>query len=163
MTKHILSTLLLVLFSSVLVFGGKPHANEKLIAGKWKPVKVEQIADPSGSSEPAKQVAPKGTKPGVSDSTKAMPAQDTRQDLAVKNEQRAVLEISPDHTAVKFYHKNPLKVTWKLKSKGTKILAKNIQNGEKYMLNIVSVNETELVILEKIGTATLKVTYTKEI
>lgn len=147
MTKKLSITAFLVLFSVLISFGGKTHPNQGLIIGRWKPVQVERIL-------PEKKAG--------SDTTKAMTKPDEKLERAIRAEERAPLDILPDYTATKTYHKNVVTFKWKLKGKGTKLIARNTKTYEKHILKVVEVKEDKLVLIETLGAVQLKVTYVRD-
>lgn len=139
---------MLLAFTASIAFGAKPHPNEKLLVGKWRPVSVEKVI-------PEKSAAKTGT---VETPVKT----DERSEQFMRNEQRTTLEITADKTAAKEYHGKLMKFTWKLKGKGKKMVARNLQTKEKYVLNIVEVTAAKLILIETLPAGTLKITYAKE-
>jgi len=158
MKKSLLITLVLIAFTAVVAVGGKVYPNEKLLVGKWRPIKVEQVMpEHSGKQEMKKDTA--ATRPSAGQSALSG---DDRLDKMMKAELKTMLEITGDRTAMKDYHGNKIKTTFKLKKGGTRIVARNIKTKEKYILNIVEVTDTQLVLIEKVQGAQLKITYVKQ-
>jgi hypothetical protein len=166
--------------------------NEKLIVGTWTPVKVEKYISPedlekmksqpagtaSGTASAASTKNPAGhtaindtaskakmaAKGGLQEGGQGTPDQRAQQrlDRLIQTEQRSPLIIAADKVAVKNYPGNPLKASWKMNAKGTKVTAKDFKTKEKYVLDIVEVTDTKLVIIETLPIGTLKISYVKE-
>jgi hypothetical protein len=150
--------MVLMTVMTVTAIGGKVYPNEKWIVGKWKPVKVEKVA----SVKEGKQIVTKDTiisrpvignidAPGIN-----------KVDKLMMMEQKTMLEITGDRTAMKDYHGTIIKATFKLKKGGTKIVARNIKTKERYVFNIVEATDSKLVLIEKTQGGLLKITYVKQ-
>jgi len=153
------------------------HPNEKLLIGEWKPVKSEkcfteaeeaqfQKAVASGSTtaqkSPKKEEKPAGSpteNPGGS--TGEVKDLQTQLNRAIQVESRTPIVINPDKTAVKFYQARTVKATWKLRKKGTVIIAKDLVKKDKYRIDIQEIGENQLVLVEHMPIGGIKVTYTK--
>jgi hypothetical protein len=149
------------------------HPNEKIIIGKWQPMRVEKIVDSSAlmaaganagdstvknDANPAKSAS--GKKGGGSGSGNVARKGATLDRLA-QSEMRATLEINADKTAVKNFPGNPLRATWKMKGKGTRIVAKNKSTKQKFVIDIVDLSADEVIILEHAPVGDLRITYTR--
>lgn len=189
MKKYLSTTLILVVFTTFMASAGKLTSKEQLLVGKWKPVNVERVDIPQGaagqtagnkavgkkipgtpapegqakentqSGQPAqtgKVAADKGGK-GTSGRSEG-----DKLERFIRGEERAPLTIFADHTAMKEYHKNIIKASWKMKANGKKIVVRNIKNKEKYTMKVLELTETQLVIIEKLPVGSLKITYTRE-
>lgn len=165
------------------------HPNEALIVGEWKPIKVEKYFTPEEEEQLKKaqsqstgvRPSPEGEKPASSTGNASTPAapqpsfsdqgkggdQTNRKNPAdelnriMQAEARANLIIYADHAAAKFYRVRTIKATWKLKGQGTVLIAKDLKTKEKYRIDIIEVNGTNLTIVENLPVGGIKVTYQK--
>jgi hypothetical protein len=141
------------------------HPNEKIVIGKWRPVTVEKIVD-SSALQAAASMAGNSDKKQSKDGRPAGDGGASRKEAAfdrlVQSEQRATLEIFANKTAVKNYPGKPMNVTWKMKKKGTKIIARNVDNKMKFVLEVLEINKEQIVILEHAQVGDIKITYTRE-
>jgi len=158
---------IIIIFASCSI---TQHPNEKIIIGKWRPVSVEKVVDSSiiqaqatltGNSGQQQAVPGKtGGRGGAGGGGNAS-KQEMALDRLVQAEMRATLEIFPNKTAVKDYHGKTMHATWKMKSKGTKIVAKNVENKMKFVLEILEINKERIVVLEHAQIGDVKITYEK--
>jgi hypothetical protein len=142
-----------------------PHPNEQLIVGTWKTIKVEKIIDPSApQAAPARPVDTARQKsmsgrPG-GDNTGAK--REATLDRMVQAEMRATMEILPNKTAVKNFHNKPIHLTWKMKGKGTRIVAKNVENNRKFVIEILEISKERIVVIEETPLGDLKIVYERQ-
>jgi hypothetical protein len=153
MRKQLLVTLILTAFTAVIAIGGKVHPNEKLIVGKWIPVKVEKYVPEKKKDTSA---------PARSETGENKSPDDQKLERLLRAEQKATLEITSDRTAMKNYHGKLIKASWKLKGGGKKIVARDISTKEKYILNIVEVTDTQMILIENSAAGSITITYKKE-
>jgi hypothetical protein len=138
------------------------HPNEKIIVGLWTPVKVEKIVDSSALlASPAmagnkEQQQSKTGKPGGEG---GVSRKDEALDRLVQSERRATMEIFANKTAVKNFPGKPLHATWKMKGKGTKIVAKNVENKMKFTIEILEISKVQIVVIEHAPVGDVKITY----
>jgi hypothetical protein len=164
------------------------HPNEALIVGEWKPIAVEKYFTPeeeeqlknAQSQTTGTRPSPAGDKPngstGTSVSTGTPPSPDQSRggddrqggknpadelNRLIQAESRANIVIYPDHSAAKFYRARTVKATWKLKGKGTVLLAKDLEKKDKYRIDILEINENTMVVVENLPIGGIKVTYQK--
>ena len=176
MRTNLLTTFFLIFLSALLTSCATTSPNQTLIVGKWKPVTVEKIlpeqastdqqastaGTPSGTSSQAgeKQQAGKSGRGGSTTDNRARAEEQFNR--LYRAEQRATLEVFADKNAVKDYNGTYVKATWKMKSNGKKIVAKNIKTKEKFVLEILEVSEKQLIIKENLPGGAFKITYAKE-
>lgn len=180
---------LLAGISSAIFFSScaTTHPNEKLLYGEWKPLKaehyltaedIENARNKQNAGNPQNQPSnPKpGTsldpKPGSSDLKSGKPGMvsgtdkpiDAMQVLKrmIEIEGQTNLIIYPDKTAVKFYPRNTVKATWKLKQKGTLLIAKDIQTKETYPIEILEISNDKIVVVETLPVGSIKILYQKK-
>ncbi len=141
------------------------HPNEKIIVGTWKPIKVEKIADSSALKAAASLAGNQGQK----QSKEGKPAGDggasrkeVTLDRLVQSETRATLEIFANHTAIKNFPGKPIHATWKLKGKGTRIVAKNVENKMKFTIEILEISKVQIVVIEHAPVGDVKITYERQ-
>ena len=156
-----ISVLLIVMVSCAAT----SHPNEKLIIGTWRPVKVEKIVDSSSlqatGSNPsdANKVKSKAGRPsGEGYDNRSAAAFDK----LVQVEMRATLQIFANKTAIKNYAGKPMHATWKMKGNGTRIVAKNVENKMKFVIEILEINKERVVVLEHAPSGDLKITYERQ-
>lgn len=143
----------------------KPHPNERIIVGKWRPVQVEKIVD---SSEIQAAAMLKGendqrkSKTGVPGDAGAGSRKQEAFDRLAQAEARATMEIFPDGTALKSLPGHPVKASWKMKGKGTRIVARNLENKMKFVIEILEINKERIVVIEHAPVGDLKITYERE-
>jgi hypothetical protein len=149
------------------------YPTEKYLQGKWTPIKVEKYVEPG--TAPAKPAKSKSTavKTAVVDTTagaKVLAADamtpETDADITLNRmivvEQRATLEVFTDKKMViKDYQRKVAKATYKLKKKGYVVNAKEIDSGKKLTLEILSINDTSAVVVERFPFGDIKIEYQK--
>jgi hypothetical protein len=142
-----------------------PHPNEKIIVGTWRPVKAEKIVDSSALQAAATLAGNSGQK----QSKDGRPAGDggasrkeATLDRLVQSEMRATMEIFANHTAIKNFPGKPLHATWKMKGKGTRIVAKNVENKMKFTIEILEINKEQIVVIEHAPVGDVKITYERQ-
>ena len=138
------------------------HPNEKIIVGKWKPVKVEKVVDSSaiqayGSG--SRGVNQAKSKAGKTSGGANQEHSEASFDRLLQVEMRTTLEIFANKTAVKNYGTKQLHATWKMKGNGTRIVAKNTENKMKFVLEILEINKERIVVLEHAPAGDVKITY----
>lgn len=180
-THIILLMGIIALFSSCAT---THHPNEALIVGEWSPVRAEkyfteeeeaQLKSMQSNSQGNASVKNDPKSPPAGPASSASPAGSSAQgevregtqnidaalDRLIRAESRANIIIYPDKTAVKFYRERIVKATWKLRRNGTVFVARDLQNKEKYRIDILEVNETQMVVVENLPVGGIRITYTK--
>ncbi len=143
------------------------HPNEKIIIGTWRPVKVEKVVDSAAllavaaqSGDTLQQQKSKlGGKPAGDGGAAKKEAILER---LMQSEMRATMEIFMNKTAVKNYPGKPLHATWKMKGKGTRIIAKNVENKMKFVIEILEINKERIVVIERTRAGDLKIIYERQ-
>jgi hypothetical protein len=152
------------------------YPNEKFMKGKWTPLKVEKYVEPgkaakgdgsapeTTSNSTAKSIAnTDSTSVRKAKNNNVIPPETLREnsiDRHMLAEQKSYLVINHDKKMVeKFYSGKTLKATWKMKKKGTQIVAKEIQSGKKLTMDILKINDTSAVVVGRMPYGCLKVTY----
>lgn len=146
------------------------HPNEKIIVGTWRPVKIEKVVDSSALEAAQALNPPSSTKPSDSrpGSVRAGRGGDggSRKDAELNRlmqlEQRSTMEIYPDKTAVKNFHNNPINATWKMKGRGKKILAKNVETKHTFVIDILEISKERMVVLQHTPAGDLKIEYERQ-
>lgn len=180
MKQHrILSTLLF--FASVILITScaTTHPNARLIVGTWKPEKIEKYIDPNlPAPELASDMA--GAKPTTA--TKARTADTTGKggaqagasaasmaqrkaealDRLIRAEERSTMTIAADGNAAKNYPGTTIKVKWKMKSKGTHVVGKELGGSRRFDIEIVEISESRCTIIQRTEAGDLKITYVKQ-
>ena len=175
---------LIALFSLIIISNSckVTYPNEKYMNGRWTPVKVERFVEP-GSVATTPAPAPKSSASTPAKSTEnpdsttitlkkrrnnnAIPPELERENLIQRHilaEQKACLEVNQEKKmVVKVYPGKTIKATWKMKNKGTRITTKNIETGKKSTIDILEINDTSAVLLERFLIGNIKVTYHKDV
>jgi len=141
------------------------HPNEKIIIGTWRPVKAEKVVDSSAllaAGSMAGTSAAKQSKDGRPAGDGGAGRKDAALDRLVQSEMRATLEIFANKTCVKNFPGKPLHATWKMKGKGTRIVARNVENKMKFVIEILEIDKEQIVILEHARAGDIKITYQRQ-
>ncbi|MBM3404709.1 MAG: hypothetical protein FJY10_07455 [Bacteroidetes bacterium] len=110
------------------------YPQAKIIPGKWKSEKVEILPNP--------------------DATLPREA-----DRMIEYEKRATLELLEGGTAYKHFGTNSIQGKWKLKGKGTKLIATDEKSGKVMTYFIIKLSDNEAVIEQRYPFGKIKVTY----
>ncbi|MCX6277180.1 MAG: hypothetical protein NT004_03665 [Bacteroidetes bacterium] len=167
MNKNKQVNLLAFLIAAVLLAscGVLTHPNEKIIIGTWRPVTVEKVVDSSAiQAEASLKGNTSAQKPGAAKPAGdgAVGRKDSELNRLVQMEQRATMEIFADKTAIKNYPGKPLRATWKMKGKGTRIVAKNLENNMTFTIEILEINKERIVVIEHAPVGDVKITYERQ-
>ncbi len=171
----------LFLFGVVFVSScATTHPNAKLLVGTWKPESVEKYIDPNAIPEPqpaantanAPVIQPGKVKPGDSskisgakgraEAGQAGQRKEAALDRLIRSEQRAEFQIFENGTAVKTFYPKPLKTKWKMKKKGTRVVAKELDGDRKFVVDLVDISERRCTIIEHTQAGDLKIVYIKQ-
>ncbi len=151
-----------VTVSMITSCGVKIHPNEKIIAGTWGPVKVEKVVD-SAALQAAASLAGNATHNQQKSGSPAGEGGTTRKDAAlerlVQTELRSTLEIFTNKTAIKNYPGKTMHATWKMKGNGTRIIAKNVEDKTKFVLDILEISMDQIVVVEHAPVGDVRITY----
>jgi hypothetical protein len=142
-----------------------PHPNEKIIVGTWRPVKVEKIADSSEIQAAASLAGNSGerqSKPGSPAGDGGAAKKEAALDRLVQSEMRATMEIFANKTAIKNFPGKPMQATWKMKGRGTRIVAKGVENKQKFTIDILEISKEQIVIIEHTRAGDLKIVYERQ-
>ncbi len=141
------------------------HPNEKLIVGTWRPVKAEKIFDTAAliaaagmSGDTVRQKSKQG-RPGTEG---AAGRKEAKLDRLVQTEMLATMEIFANKTAVKNFPGKPLNATWKMKGRGTRIVAKNVETKMKFVIEILEINKERIVVIEHTPLGEVKIVYERQ-
>jgi len=150
----------------------KPHPNEKILVGTWKALKVEKVVDSSalqaamGAKTDTTKIKntqnPKKDRPVTPGATGKTNRKEMTYDRIVQNEMRSTLEIYANKTAVKKYPKKTINATWKLKGRGTRLVAKNKENKMKFVIEILEIQPEQIVVVEHLPVGDVKVVYGRQ-
>jgi hypothetical protein len=145
--------------------GITPHPNQKIIVGTWIPLKVEKVSESSAkqaASSMAGNKEQKQSKTGAPEGDGGASRKEATLDRLIQSEMRATMDIRADKTAVKNFPGKPLHATWKLKGKGTRIVAKNVENNMKFVIEIVEITKEIIVVIEHAPVGDIKITYKRQ-
>jgi hypothetical protein len=151
---------MLVIFLIASCTSTKPIENR--MVGTWKAVTVEPVGVPNlpAGAQTAAQPAR-----AASDSTLAPTHEPSRLESQITrmidSEMRSTLTINPDKTAIKEYPGKTIHATWKLKKKGTRIVAKSKDTGKNLTLDLLKINDSTVVVESTMQYGTMKITYKK--
>jgi hypothetical protein len=126
---------------------------------------VEKVIDSSAiqaAASLAGNSAQKQSKDGKPAGEGAASRKDATLDRLVQAEMRATMEIFANKTAVKNFPGKPLHATWKMKGKGTRIVAKNVENKMKFVIEILEINKEQIVVIEHAPVGDIKITYERQ-
>ncbi|MEI6898464.1 MAG: hypothetical protein WCL00_01195 [Bacteroidota bacterium] len=172
----------LIAFLSLLVFVNAckvTYPNEKLLIGKWTPVKVEKYIDagivaPSAGTPAKRPNASSASKPAMKgDSTSAtgvagsgksqeelMQHQLSKMSTAME---RTTLEVFKEKKMAVLYNpRTTIKGNWKLKKKGTQINVKELVSGRKFIIDIVKITDTTAEMINRYPFGDVKVFYHRD-
>ncbi|HTX88094.1 MAG TPA: hypothetical protein VMC08_03830 [Bacteroidales bacterium] len=142
--------------------------NAKLLVGSWKPVSAEKYVDPAKAKPVVKQQAVpdsaslakgKKTNPGMSEADHHAEMELER---AINTEKRTPMIVKADKTAEKAYHQQTVKGSWKLKKQGKQIIFTEANSGKKLKADILQINDTTVVLVERLPVGDIKVKYVKQ-
>jgi hypothetical protein len=156
-----------MLFILLIASCAVTHPNEQLIVGDWKPVKAEKYIPPPKESKTKQsqadtaKMARKSQKP-----KKARLAGDTEFEnqlqRMMQTEMRSPISVNANNTVVKFYPGKIIKGTWKLKKKGTRIVAKEKEANKKMTLDILEISENSISVVERFPFGDIKIDYARK-
>lgn len=173
MKKHLfIPAGLFFILSLLLSSCATTHPNEKLLVGTWKTIRVEKYVDesavqaaaPVSTATPATTQTPRrraDSASGTSGAGQVNRAQD-KLDRLIRAEERAVLVIDSSHIATKQYPGVLIRGTWKMKSNGMVVIAKNMENKEKVRMEIEEISDNQVTIIQSLPVGALKITYTRQ-
>jgi hypothetical protein len=169
MKRH-LTLLFAFSFVFLTAFSKPVEPIQKRLLGTWKVVKVEKYDIPN-IIPPAPQNTQKSTTTHKDTTTSAMSATATahqaskmedRLNRIIQTEMHSKLTINADKTAIEERPGKTLKGTWKLKKHGTILLVNSKERGKKMTIDIIHVNDTSAVVIQRLPIGGLKITYRKE-
>ena len=156
------------LFLAIIIFScATTSPREKLLVGKWKPVKVENANTPIKKKGIAKPTAPDTLKPQAPDIktdsfTVVVPKEEQMLNRMIQSENRTSFQLNADKTAIKYYAGKAYNGTWKLKKHGTIFTARNPETGKKVEMEIIRLNDTSAMMTEQFPYGKIRITYHKE-
>lgn len=168
---RLFSVVTLLAFLTAFVSCKTTYPTEKYFQGKWVPVKVEKYMSPEKVVKADKQAPPKEKSvAATADSLAKQPAttqEDPRSnqlDRMVIAEKKATMEVYPEKKlVVKNYNSKVAKAKYKLKKKGYQVKAKELETGKQLTLDIVSINDSSAVVIEKFPFGEILIEYKKDI
>ncbi|MDP4281775.1 MAG: hypothetical protein Q8867_06450 [Bacteroidota bacterium] len=142
----------------------------KLIVGTWTPVDAEKYYEPGSSPESlaktqdttvtmttAKhQNSITGKEKDKGRTTTGVTPEEQRQKMLaqwghmVNIERRSGLVVKSDKTLQKIFKNRTVELTWKMKGRGKYLIAKEKETGQKYHVDIASITDSTLVLIEKL-------------
>jgi hypothetical protein len=150
------------------------YPNEKYMIGSWTPVKVEKYTEPVTPTaegeipkEAQRPVAKSDTnvqkgKSGTQSSVQTRTPEEELQRMITTEGRTTLVVYSEKKMVVKNYPGKIVKGTWKMKKKGTQVIAKEITTGKKMTMDILSINDTSAVVVERLPYGDIKITYKKD-
>lgn len=166
--KRNLTLLLAFTFVFLTTFCNAGQPIQKRLLGTWKVVKVEKYDIPNIPTPPPQNTQKGTATPG---DTTAMSATATlhqtskmedRLNRIIQNEMLSKMTINADKTAIEERPGKTVKGTWKLKKHGTVLLVNSKEKGKKMTIDIIRVNDTSAVVIQRLPIGGLKITYRKE-
>jgi hypothetical protein len=157
----ILSSLVIFLYSCAATY-----PNEKLIVGDWKTIKVEKYEPPVKAPKPSNKPADTTHKSHKKSSTATAVAPDPKLEhqleRMIQTEMRSSMTVYPNKNVAKFYPGKTVKATWKMKKKGTRIVAKELNSDKKMTLDILEINDNTATVVERLPFGDIKILYMKQ-
>lgn len=161
--------LFLLLMGIILVSCSTTNPKSKLLIGTWKahkasayyPTGKEPIAIPEMNNTDSTQKTvietrvPKGA--DVDDEVKM-----GRLRRIIDAQQQATIKINADKTGEVIFPGRTLQTTWKMKKKGTNLIVKDIESGQKRVLEFVFINDTIAVAIQNTEAGDIIVRYRKQ-
>ena len=138
---------------------------QKRLIGTWKPEKVEKY-NMSTPRTPATGTTGKIKSDAGKANPTISPAEPSRAEgqiaRLIETQLRSTLILNSDKTAITDYRGKTIHATWKLKKKGTQLIATGKETGKKMTFDILRVNDTSAVVVEHFPIGNLKITFKKE-
>ena len=170
MIKRILFFYFPGLFLTMLVAScATIYPNEKLLIGKWNPVHAEEYVKPvagkTGSmnapKQPVKSNAPEQN--NLSPSTGTESRANDKMIHMIQTELRSPFVVYANKTAEKNFPGKTVNANWKMKKKGTRVIAKNPETSKQLKIDILSISDSTLEVIEYSDAGNLKVKYIKDV
>lgn len=161
--------LFLVMVGIILVSCSTTNPRSKLLIGTWKAHKASPYY-PSGK-EPViitdakvadSTFASGGEEPKQKGTAGADEAKMARLQRIVEVQQQTTIKINADKTGEVTLPGRTLQTTWKMKSKGTNLIVKDIESGQKRTLEFVFINDTSAMAIQNTEAGDIIVRYRKQ-
>lgn len=161
--------LLLLVVGIVLVSCSTTNPKSKLIIGTWKAHKASPYY-PSGK-EPitAPEINPSDSTGSTGSLTKnktEVPAVDEaklgRLLRAVEAQQQLTIKFNPDKTGEVITPTKTRPTTWKMKKRGNELIVKDLESGQKRILEFVFINDTTSMAIQRTEAGDIIVRYRKQ-
>ena len=164
--KHLAIPASLFILALFLFSCAGSHPNSKILVGSWRPVSAEKYIDPSKaeSQQPAVPDSAALAKQRNKNPNEMSDQQKAAQEWQrmVNTEERSPLVIHQDKTAEKAYHNQTVKGSFKLKHHGTRIIFTEEKTGQILKADILEINDTTIVLIERLPVGDIKVKYVKQ-
>jgi hypothetical protein len=143
------------------------YPNEKLIVGDWKPVTAEKYVPPPRPSKsqatPGDTVkAAKKAARQASDAIAPDPKDENQLKRMIQTELRSPISVYASKDVVKFYPGKNVKGTWKMKKKGTRIVAKELHGDKKLTMDILEITDNSATVVERLPFGDIKIVYSRK-
>jgi hypothetical protein len=139
------------------------HPNEIWIVGNWKPIKSEIYVPPAKPVAPGDTVkSKKKSAQAVQVSTVEQQQRTSQLDRMVANELRSpvIIKVEGKKKIVqKYYPGKTAEGTWKMKKNGQRLVAKETNTGKTITMDILALNDTNAIVVERFPYGDIKVTY----
>ena len=161
---------MLGLFMTLLIAScATTYPNEKLLIGKWNPVHAEEYIKPvtnkTGSTQapkqPVKNKTPEQSEPSQSTGTESRAS--NKLTHMIQTELRSPFIVYANKTAEKNFPGKTVTANWKMKKKGTRVIAKNPETSKQLKIDILSISDSTLEVIEYSDAGNLKVKYIKDV
>ncbi len=164
--RNSLLPLVMIFLTAFLFSCASLSPNNKILVGKWKPEYAEKYIEPGKEKKTeTKVVSDTAAEKKSKTVTNEMPNQqraDAEWERMVNTEKRTPLIVNEDHTLQKTFHQKTVKGSWKLKNKGKRLIMTESTTGQKLRADILEINDSMMVVVERLPVGDIKVKYVKE-
>jgi hypothetical protein len=157
-----------LIFLTLLIFScATMTPREKMLVGKWKPVKIENANTPEHKKTLATKTNTDTLKAKALEIKKdtgvvRFSKEEEKLNRRIQTETRTTLQINADKTATIYFPGREVNTKWKLKKQGTIFSAHNPESGHKLELELLRVNDTSVTVIERLPEGGLRIIYHKE-
>lgn len=150
------------------------HVNETLIIGTWTNGKIKSfIVNKKFAEDTTFTVSNKlrlgldpahitaNEKTSLQEFKNGVKASGSFKPGSIMSNVKTEMNFKPDKTVTLLYRKGKIDGTWKMNSKGNKIIVKDTVTKEKLTINIAEINPSKLIIYEPVPIGDLMITFSK--
>jgi hypothetical protein len=172
MRMNKLFTLITIVISATIITScATTQPREKLLVGTWIPLKVDSYVSPyqKVSAIPEKKVKVTDTTTTEQQNTELTSAAASAEEKKAKQLEhffgtqiRTKIKVNADKTCEIQAPGKSTNATWKLKKKGTILAIKETVSGKKRILELVQLNDTSAMIIQRTKTGDFIARYRKQ-